>query len=303
MTAPRPSSRALTGARARALARLAVAVVAGALVLGVTAAGAVAQLGGRADVRPSYEADGILVVLAIGSDIGMPYRSGDPLRGRADGLHVIAVDPASRRATIVDIPRDSLIGGRKVNGHLAVGGPERLVGQIEAYTGLDIDYWALTTFRGIEEMTRVLGGVEIDIERRMVDRFSGSNFAPGRQRLEGAEALAFVRNRKSLPDGDFGRTRNQGRFMVATHRELVAAGLDLRDVASHAALFARTTVSDIPPADLLPLALLALRIDPADVHHVPLSGGVGTSGGASVVHLRPGDTFERIRAGQVGPPG
>lgn len=292
----------MTAGDRTALARLAAAILAGALACGLLASAALAAVSHHADLRPAYAADGVLVILAIGSDMGMPHRAGDPLRGRADGLHLIAVDTERKRATIVDIPRDSLVAGNKVNAHLAFGGPERQVQVVQDYTGITIDYWALTTFRGIEEMTRVMGGVEIEIERTMRDPFSGSNFAPGPARLEGPGALAFVRDRKSLPDGDFGRTRNQGRFLAAAHAELV--GADLRTVAHRAALFARTTVSNIPPEDLLPLALLALQIDPAHVHQESLSGSFGTTGGgASIVHLNPGGAFDRIRAGQIGPPG
>jgi LCP family protein required for cell wall assembly len=293
--------------RAPALARLAAAVLAAALALGLVAAAAAAALAAithRADVRPAYAQDGPLVILAIGSDIGMPYRSGDPLRGRADGVHLIAVDTAEHKATIVSIPRDSLVAGNKVNAGLAFGGPDRLVANLEAYTGVDIHYWALTTFRGIEEMTRGMGGVEIEIERRMNDPFSGSHFEPGVMRLQSEGALAFLRDRKTFPDGDFSRARNHGRFMAAAHRDLVASQSDLRTLVHRAALFARTTVSNIPQEDLLPLALLALRIDPGDVRLEPLSGGFGTTGGgASIVHLRPGDAFDRIKAGQIGPPG
>jgi anionic cell wall polymer biosynthesis LytR-Cps2A-Psr (LCP) family protein len=78
----------------------------------------------RTSIRPAYDRDGLLVALVIGSDIGVPYRPGDPLRGRADAIHIVAVDPDEARATVVDIPRDSVIGGTKVNAHLAYGGPD-----------------------------------------------------------------------------------------------------------------------------------------------------------------------------------
>ncbi len=286
-----------------ALARLATSLVVVATALGLLAAGAVAATLHRADVRPPYAHDGLLVVLVIGSDIGMPYRSGDPLRGRADGLHLLAVDTEARAATIVNIPRDTLAGGTKINAHLAFGGPERQVSAVEDYTGIPIDHYALTTFRGIEEMTRILGGVEVEVERRMVDRFSGSNLHPGRQTLDGEQSLAFVRDRNSHPDGDFGRTRTHGLFMRSVHEQVVSRHNDLRDLTYLTAHFARTTVTDIPADQLLPLALLATQIDPADVHQEALSGSFGTtSGGASIVHLQSGDAFERIRRGEVGPP-
>jgi LCP family protein required for cell wall assembly len=255
----------------------------------------------RTDIRPAYDRDGLLVVLVIGSDIGLPYRPGDPLRGRADAIHVVAVDPAQRSATVVDIPRDSVIGGSKVNAHLATGGPEALVAELESFTGLTIDYWLLTTFRGFENLTTDIDGVDVVVERSMQDDASKSDFEPGPARLEGEDALAYARDRHSLPDGDFGRTRHQGDLLLAAHRRLVADNTDLLGLVHMVGSLARNTASNIPRADLLPLALLATDIAPDAVKQISLTGRLGSIGSASVVFVEPGDTFTRISDGHVGP--
>ena len=290
-------SQRVTGAMP-ARARRAVALIV-ALALLTTAA--VAAGAHRAVVRPAYAADGVLVVLVVGSDIGPPYRPGDPLHGRADAIHVVAVDTGERSATVVDIPRDSVIGGTKVNEHLATGGAEALVGQLESFTGLTIDHWILTTFHGFEQLTTDLDGVDVVVEQPMHDPSSHSDFAPGPARVAGAEALAYARDRHSLPDGDFGRTRHQGDLLLAAHRRLVEDHHGLRDLVDLVGSLARNTVSDIPRDDLLPLLLLAAGIDPDAVAHVPLGGRTGTMGTAAVVYVEPGDTFTRIADGHVGP--
>jgi polyisoprenyl-teichoic acid--peptidoglycan teichoic acid transferase len=265
-------------------------------------ASAIAAVTHRASVRPAWDDDGLLVVLIIGSDIGPPHRPGNPLRGRADGLHLLAVDPATKRATLVNFPRDSLIGGTKVNAHLAHGGPERLKATVQAYTGIPIDYWALTTFRGIENLVDGLGGVDMVLERRLQDVWSGVNLQPGPQTVPGWQALALTRARKNIPGGDFTRSRHHGDLLRAAHAQVRARQSDLATLTRLLALFERNTVADIPRSQLLPLALLALQIDPADVLQVPLSGSIGTTaGGASIVRLAPGDTFQRISDGHVGP--
>jgi LCP family protein required for cell wall assembly len=285
-----------------AIGRTATAVLLALLVVSTIATAAMTQLAYRTDIRPTYTKDGLLTILVIGSDIGMPDRSGDPLRGRSDGTHLIAVDPRRKRATIIDFPRDSLIGGTKVNAHMSAGGPEALKRQLEAYTGIPIDFYALTTFRGVSEMARLLGGVEVDVEQRMSDPFSGTSFGPGTIRLDGPGSLAFVRDRKSFSDGDFSRTRNHGRFMRAAHAQIRREQSDLGSLTHLTGAFARNVVTDIPADQLLPLALLATQIPPEHVHQEALSGSTGTGAdGASVVHLRPGLAFERIKVGQVGP--
>jgi LCP family protein required for cell wall assembly len=273
----------------------------GVVVLAVLLLGALALSTYRTVLRPAYARDRILVVLVVGSDVGLPYRPGDPLRGRADAIHLVAVDIDARRATVVDIPRDSVIGGTKVNAHLATGGPDALVSQLESFTGLTIDHWVLTTFRGFERLTADLGGVDVLVDEPMHDISSRSDFDPGPAHVEGATALAFARDRHSLSDGDFGRTRHQGELLLAIHRHVVAQRPGPRELVDMVATVGRTTVSDVPLRDLLPLALLAADIEPEAVDHVPLSGRTAMLGDASVVYVEPGDTFARIVDGHVGP--
>lgn len=281
--------------------RLAALVLTAGLVLGMVGAAA-AALAHQARIRPSFSHGDTLVILAIGSDVGPPHRPGNPLRGRADAIHLIAVDTAAKRATVVDIPRDSLVGGTKVNAHLQRGGPEALEGTLEGFTGVRIDYWALMTFRSIENVVDGLEGVTVEVPERMQDRASGADFPAGPQELAGHEALAFVRARKTLSGGDFARTRNQGTLLRAAHAKIRAEQAGLPELARLVGLFSRNTVTNIPASELLPLAFLATEIDPANVRQDALGGGTGTgAGGASVVHLQPGGAFERIRAGHVGP--
>jgi LCP family protein required for cell wall assembly len=271
------------------------------VVLAVLTVGAVASGAHRTVIRPAYARDGLLVVLVAGSDIGRPYRPGNPRRGLADAIHIVAVDPDRHSATVVDIPRDSVVGGTRVNAHLATGGPKALVAELESFTGLTIDYWLLTTFRGFENLTEDLGGVDVTVEQPMHDVSSHSDFEPGPAHVAGRRALAFARDRHSLPDGDFGRTRHQGDLLLAAHRRLAEDKRSLPELVDLVGSLARNTVSNIPTSDLLPLALLAADIDPEAVEQVSLTGRAGRLGGAAVVHARPRDTFTRIRDGQVGP--
>jgi polyisoprenyl-teichoic acid--peptidoglycan teichoic acid transferase len=281
---------------------LATALVTLIALVAVLASAAAAAITHHTEIRPGFASDDLVTILVIGSDIGWPPRPGDELHGRADALHLLAVDTKAKKATIVDIPRDSLIGGTKVNAHLANGGPERLVETMAAYSGVGIDHWALTTFQGLRRMTEEMDGIEVTVEQRMTATGGAGTIEAGEQRLGPQQALGFARDRKSQPRGDFDRTRNQGLLLRAAHEQILREGADLASLSRLAASFIRDTHSSIPRMDVLRLAVLAAQIDPADILQVPLSGSIGTgAGGASIVHLAPGDAFERIAAGQVGP--
>ena len=274
-------------------------VLALAIVLLLTANLALAAKELRAIARPGWDEDRTLVILVIGSDWGAP-RPGSPLDGRADGLHIIAVDTRKHRATIIDIPRDAMVGGQKVNAHLVFGGPGRLKSVMSSYTGLDIDYFALTSFRGLRTMVRKMGGVRITLDRSIRDSASRANLPGGKQKLGGSEALAFTRARKTVPGGDFTRTKHQGQLLRAAHRQIRQRQSDLPTLTRLIGAFARNTQTDIPPRQLFRLASLAVKIKPRNVKQVPLSGPVGFAGAQSVVFLRPGSAFSDIRRGRIG---
>lgn len=270
-------------------------------ILLATAGIATGAITPRAVLRPSYDRDGLLVVLVLGSDLGVPHRPGNPLRGRADAIHLVAVHPRTKRATIVDFPRDGFVDGMKLTDRLRAHGPQGVEATLETYTGIPIDFWTLTTFQGLTNLVDGMGGLDVVVDQPMRDRFSGSAFAPGPQRFNGAQALAYVRDRHSVRGGDFARTRHQGDALRFAHIQIRTHLSDVVSLARLSALFTANTVTNIPRREIPLLAALAIQIDPANVRQIPLTGRTGTAGKASVVWLSPGDTFARIRAGHVGP--
>lgn len=278
--------------------RLTAGIAVGIVVI-LTANLALAATMIRGEVRPHYDDDKLLTILVIGSDAGLP-RPGDPTRGRADGIHLIAVDTRRLRATIVDIPRDSYISGDKVNAHLVYGGPERMKDVLSSYSGLKIDHYALTNFRGLRALVHGMGGVNITLEEGVHDSASRANLDAGKQVLKGKPALAFSRARKTVAGGDFGRTRNQGLLLRAAHKDIRTRKRDLGTLTHLIGVFGRNTTTDIPPGHLFQFAQLAVNIKPKNVKQVSLSGPTGFVGAASIVNLNPGSAFSDIRKGRIG---
>ena len=239
-----------------------------------------------------------LFVLVIGSDV----REGDPARGRADSLHIVAVNTVSGRGTIVGIPRDSYVpipgrGTNKINASLFFGGPQLTAETVARLSGLPIHYWALVEFSRFRNLVDRLRGIDMDVPYAMSDDASGAHFPPGLRHMNGAEALAFSRARKTVPGGDFGRSENQGRLLLAATRKFKVDAADPFRLADYMLAFRDLVATDVPIRDLLHLGAIGRRLDPDGLRNVVLPGGGGSAGAASVVFLAPGasDIFNAIR--------
>jgi LCP family protein required for cell wall assembly len=92
-------------------------------------------------------------------------------------------------------------------------GAKSLIGTIQELTGATIDHYAEVNLLGFYDITNAIGGIDVCLNEAVKDKFSGANFPAGPQTLAGAPALAFVRQRHGLPNGDLDRIRRQQVFM------------------------------------------------------------------------------------------
>jgi polyisoprenyl-teichoic acid--peptidoglycan teichoic acid transferase len=230
---------------------------------------------------------GLQFVLVIGSDA----RPGqDVRRANGDSVHLVAVNPATMEGTIVGIPRDAWVeipgrGNGKLTSTLANGGPALVVDTVRRLTGLPVNYYVITGFQGLTAMVDAVGGVDVLVNRRMADRNSGAFFEPGWHHLNGAQALAFTRNRHDTASGDFGRSENHGSLLLAALGKLRAEVGDDGGLRRWMDVLGRHASLDVAPDKLLPLSVLARRIDPARMRNVVVPGRIGMAGRASVVFL------------------
>jgi LCP family protein required for cell wall assembly len=98
------------------------------------------------------------------------------------------------------------------------------VASVEQLTGVHIDHFAEVNLDGFYELARVLGGVEVCLNHPTSDVNSGANFPAGYQHLDPQQALAFVRQRDGLPNGDLDRTHRQQAFLDAVMQQLRTDG-------------------------------------------------------------------------------
>ncbi|MFD3747209.1 LCP family protein [Nocardia sp. NPDC058633] len=99
------------------------------------------------------------------------------------------------------------------------------VAAVRDLTGVPIDRFAEVTLAGFYDLAAALGGVEVCLNAPVEDtEFSGADFPAGRQQLDPAQALAFVRQRHGLENGDLDRTHRQQAFLTSVARQLRRAG-------------------------------------------------------------------------------
>ncbi|MYU14002.1 LytR family transcriptional regulator, partial [Streptomyces sp. SID8361] len=158
---------------------------------------------------------------------------------RTDSMMVLHT--GSGGTTMLSLPRDSWVAipgfvrpetGRrynpslnKLNAAYSMGGADLLVAAIERNTGLRIDHYAEIGFSGFVDVVDAVGGVRMCVDRNIKDPKSGLDLQKGCHTLDGAKALAFVRQRKQEADGDLGRTRNQQKFLAALANKAATPGV------------------------------------------------------------------------------
>ena len=151
--------------------------------------------------------------LIIGSDA----RAG--LAGaRSDVIVLMHVASDRKTVNLIHFPRDLYVDipGRskdKINAAFAYGGAPLLVQTIQGLVGVPVDHVAIIDFEGFKKMTDAVGGVNVYVEESSAG--SGYTFTKGYQQMGGTEALAFVRERKDLSEGDISRGRRQQAFIKA----------------------------------------------------------------------------------------
>jgi LCP family protein required for cell wall assembly len=91
-------------------------------------------------------------------------------------------------------------------------------------TGVPIDYFAEVNLAGFYDLTQSLGGVEVCLKHAVYDSYSGADFPAGHQTLDAEQALAFVRQRHGLENGDLDRTHRQQAFLSSVMRRLQDSG-------------------------------------------------------------------------------
>lgn len=247
----------------------------------------VAYITGETKPENAFPGKRKLTVLVVGADENRDNRKRVVnTMARTDTIMVVQFDFVNWRIHALSIPRDTLVripghGWGKINSAHALGGPRLLVETVSTLLGnLQIDEVVIVSYKAFEEAIDALGGVTIEVEKRM--RYHDNwgdlhvDLQPGVQHLNGKQALGYVRFRHS--DSDFHRIERQQKFLRAVKERLKDPAVWMRapQVLAAGLRHTRTTMEF---EQLLALALFArqLRDDQIRTETLPVRDGVGTS--------------------------
>lgn len=151
--------------------------------------------------------------------LGVDERAGD--KGRSDTMILMSLNPNTDSMVMLSIPRDTYVnipgyGMDKINHAYARGGVELSVKTVEEAFNVPVHFYGKVNMEGFEQGVDSLGGVTVTNDLAFTQ--DGVHFPTGEIHLDGEEALAYIRMRKSDPRGDMGRNERQ--------RDVISAALE-----------------------------------------------------------------------------
>ena len=180
-------------------------------------------------------------------------RAGDDVSTNTDTIILVRIPNNGRSATAISIPRDSYVeapgfGKTKINGVFGAvkleemkklveeqgedpataepkaneAGREALIKTVANLTGVTVDHYAEIGLLGFALITDALGGVDVCLKDAVYEPLSGADFPAGWQKLNGPQALSFVRQRHDLPRGDLDRVTRQQAVMAALAHQVIS---------------------------------------------------------------------------------
>jgi len=186
-------------------------------------------------------------ILVLGSDSrsgkeNKALGGGSSTGARSDTAMVVHIDAGRTTATVVSIPRDTLVTrpscplsgggstavayGAMFNSAYSVGGPVCAVKTVESITNVRMDHYIEIDFSGFAKLVDAVGGVTVTTDEDIDDDDSHLTLKAGTHHLDGEKALALARTRHGIGDGsDLGRIGLQQKLVKALLEQISSTNL------------------------------------------------------------------------------
>ncbi|HEL2503708.1 TPA: LCP family protein [Streptococcus suis] len=195
------------------------------------------QLDGEEKITP-IDATEPLTILLMGVDMDQATRGGDWEGGRSDSMILVTVNPKTKETNMMSLTRDIMVEIAEANGESS-GTVEKLnhsysygqapmaIATIEKMMDINIDRYIEINMDGLVELVEAVGGIEVNntlgfpISISEHEPAYTSIVQPGKQLVNGDQALVYARMRYDDPEGDIGRQRRQREVITAIIKKLL----------------------------------------------------------------------------------
>ncbi|HEL1601019.1 TPA: LCP family protein [Streptococcus suis] len=195
------------------------------------------QLDGEKEITP-IDATEPLTILLMGVDMDQATRGGDWEGGRSDSMILVTVNPKTKETNMMSLTRDIMVEIAEANGESS-GTVEKLnhsysygqapmaIATIEKMMDINIDRYIEINMDGLVELVDAVGGIEVNntlgfpISISEHEPAYTSIVQPGKQLVNGDQALVYARMRYDDPEGDIGRQRRQREVITAIIKKLL----------------------------------------------------------------------------------
>ncbi|HFI0296871.1 TPA: LCP family protein [Streptococcus suis] len=194
-------------------------------------------LNGEEEITP-IDATEPLTILLMGVDMDQATRGGDWEGGRSDSMILVTVNPKTKETNMMSLTRDIMVEIAEANGESS-GTVEKLnhsysygqapmaIATIEKMMDINIDRYIEINMDGLVELVDAVGGIEVNntlgfpISISEHEPAYTSIVQPGKQLVNGDQALVYARMRYDDPEGDIGRQRRQREVITAIIKKLL----------------------------------------------------------------------------------
>jgi LCP family protein required for cell wall assembly len=201
---------------------------------------------GATDERPADDATTNILVLGSDSREGLTRAERRELAtGRAecdctDTLMLVQLAHGDTGASVVSFPRDLMVTTpawtdadgkrhapvrRQINAAYAAGGAALTVATVEALTEVRVDHVLQVRFSGVVRVVDALDGVDVCVPRTFSDDKTRLALERGTHRLDGVDALKYVRLRSVGTGSDLDRIRRQQQFLASALSRATSLGV------------------------------------------------------------------------------
>lgn len=155
--------------------------------------------------------------------------------GRSDVNIIATVNTETRQVLLLNTPRDFYIPLARSSSydypdkltHAGLYGVDESKDTLAQYYGIDIDYYFRVNFTGFETIIDALGGIEVDSEHDFYSTIAPTtiHYTQGINKLDGYEALYYVRERYAFVNGDYQRGINQMQVIQAVAKKAMSPAM------------------------------------------------------------------------------